>query len=733
MDKNISKVYINREVSWLAFNKRVLEEANSIDNPIFERLRFWGIYNTNLDEFYMVRIGSLLDQTLLKNTIRDSKTNLTPKEQIDMVNNIQQKNGIIRDKVYWGIVDELKSYGVEHVKINTVSSKEEEFLERYFMSQVYPLLSPQIIDNHHPFPFLENKKLYIGVNLTGKGDVFKLGILPIDDFYKSVVFLTNTDEIRFVLVEELIYYFLDKVFKQRKIEDKIIFRITRNADINIDDDFVDMEIDYREVMKELLKERKKLAPVRLEIYSPDVENQPDLISQTNIIKYMMKMFELKENQIFIRTAPLVTKYISLLQGKISNKISNKSQMMFEPLESIYSSSMSKDASVIEEVRKRDLLLHYPFETMQPLIKLIKEASEDKNVISIKVTLYRVATNSKVINALVNAAERGIDVSVVVELRARFDEENNIEWSKTLEEAGCKVVYGIEGFKIHSKLLLITRKVNDKIEYISHIGTGNFNENTAKVYTDMSLLTSNESIGQEASMIFTSLFLGDFVNETEHLLVAPKCLKSRIVQYIDREIAYAKKGEDTEIILKMNSLTDKMLINKLIEASQAGVKIKMIIRGICCLQTGVEGYTENIKVISIVGRFLEHSRVYIFGKGERSKVYISSADFMTRNTEKRVEVAVPIYDYKNKERVLKWIEVMLSDNVKARIQTENGEYNYIDSSDQKINSQIKIGKLITYEEEMRKVIDEDRLKSRGSGWIKTFFKSHMVPRVKKINI
>ncbi len=689
MDKSISKVYINREVSWLAFNQRVLEEANSIDNPIFERLRFWGIYNTNLDEFYMVRIGSLLDQTLLKNTIRDSKTNLTPKEQIDMVNNIQQRNGIIRDKVYWGIVDELKSYGVEHVKINNVSSKEEEFLEKYFMSQVYPLLSPQIIDNHHPFPFLENKKLYIGVNLTGKGDVFKLGILPIDDFYKSVVFLTNTDEIRFVLVEELIYYFLDKVFKQRKIEDKIIFRITRNADINIDDDLVDMEIDYREVMKELLKERKKLAPVRLEIYSPDVENRPDLISQTNIIKYMMKMFELKENQIFIRTAPLVTKYISLLQDKISNKISNKSQMMFEPLESIYSASLSKDASVIEEVRKRDLLLHYPFETMQPLIKLIKEVSEDKNVISIKVTLYRVATNSKVINALVNAAERGIDVSVVVELRARFDEENNIEWSKTLEEAGCKVVYGIEGFKIHSKLLLITRKVNDKIEYISHIGTGNFNENTAKVYTDMSLLTSNKSIGQESSMIFTSLFLGDFVNETEHLLVAPKCLKSRIVQYIDREIAYAKKGEDTEIILKMNSLTDKMLINKLIEASQAGVKIKMIIRGICCLQTGVEGYTENIKVISIVGRFLEHSRVYIFGKGERSKVYISSADFMTRNTEKRVEVAVPIYDYKNKERVLKWIEVMLSDNVKARIQTENGEYNYIDTSNQKINSQIII--------------------------------------------
>jgi len=674
MNEGKYNLYVNRELSWLKFNERVLEEADNMANPVFERLRFSAIYGSNLDEFYMVRMGSLLDQTLLNDKAKESRTGMTPQEQIDSVNVTLQHNKEKRDRVYWDSMMNLSTYDIGHIRMENLTDEERSYLESHFINQVLPLVSPQIIDKHHPFPFLENKKLYIGVHILSKSNKMKLGVVPIDKHFDRMIFIPHPTQRRFVLIEELICYFIDKIFNQTSIVDKIIFRITRNADINVDDDIGDVEIDYREVMQELLKKRRKLAAVRLEVYN---SYNPE------IIKYLCGQLELTQSQVFLRNAPLDMNFIFELESKLPPI----ADLVFEPLKPQQPMAINKLEPMHKQIQKRDIILHYPYESMSGLIRLIEESSVDPEVVSIKITLYRMATDSKIINALVKAAEKGIDVSVVVELRARFDEESNIEWSKHLEEAGCKVIYGIVGFKVHSKLLLITRKSGNKISYITHVGTGNFNEKTAKIYTDIALLTAHKEIGIEASTIFNSLFMGEFVKHTEHLLVAPKCLKNRIIELIDKEIAYANLGETSEIILKINSLTDKVLINKLIEASQAGVKITMLIRGICCVRTGIEGYTHNIKVISIVGRFLEHSRVYVFGTPERAQVFISSADFMTRNTERRVEVAAPIYDEINKAEILEWLHIMLRDNVKAREQNSDGTYSLRNTPEEPLDSQL----------------------------------------------
>lgn len=666
-------LYINRELSWIRFNERVLEEAECATNPIYERLKFCSIYSNNLDEFYMVRVGSLLDQTFLKKVIRDSKTNMTPAEQISAVNHAVHDLLKRKDNAYFQNMQALSQYGLTYATISTLTKDELSYVENYFMSNIIHLLSPQIIDKHHPFPFLENKKLYIGLRLHFKNEE-KFGIIPIESYLEHVIYLSINGTTKFILIEELIYHFANKLFPNKNILDKTIFRTTRNTDIDISDDLSDQEVDYIEIMQELLKKRRKLAAVRLEFQfgvSP------------KLCDYLCSNLHLTSEQIFIQDSPLDLSFIFGLESKLSQNPA----LFYKTLRPQHSPLINKLEPLAKQIQRKDILMHYPYNSMKDFIRLLDEAATDKEVISIKMTLYRMAKGSEVISALIKAAENGIDVSVVVELRARFDERNNIEWSKQLEDAGCKVIYGLEGYKVHSKLLLITRKSGNKINYITHIGTGNFNEKTAKLYTDISLFTANQDIGIEASAIFNCLFTGEFVEHTNHLLVAPKCLKNHIIELIDREIAFAAQNLPSEIILKMNSLTDKLIINKLIEASQAGVKITMIIRGICCLRPGIAGVTDNIKVISIVGRFLEHSRIYVFGSRERADVFISSADFMTRNTEKRVEVATPIYDESNKAQIFEWLDIICHDNVKARVLQSDGSYThqlgssaYIDSQD-----------------------------------------------------
>lgn len=658
--KQNKELYVNRELSWLLFNTRVLEESEDRTIPLFERLKFVSIFTSNLDEFFMVRVGSLYDQCLLKEVVVDSKTGMTAKEQLDKIYAAVKDLLPRKDASYAAVMKELESQGVCQLDMNKISSEEEKYLDGYFRHSVLPLLSPQIIDKTHPFPFLENKKLYVGVRLHTKSGDMKLGIVPADRGVERMVFLKKEEGIRFVLMEDLILHFINQIFDEHKIMEKTIFRITRNADIDVEDNMIDTDLDYRKAMEELLKKRRKLAPVRLEVHSP---------IGSEMEGYLCEKLGLKKAQVFVDRAPLDMSFVFPL----GDRLTQKTQLFDKPLKPQKHPGLRDDLTMTEQIRKKDFLLQYPYQEFKPIVRLLEESAQDPDVLSIKMTLYRVASNSQVVNALIKAAENGKEVSVVVELKARFDEANNIDWSKRMEEAGCNVVYGLDGYKVHSKLMLILRKTKDGVEYISHVGTGNFNEKTAKLYTDLALLTANKDIGVEVSTAFNCLFMGQTVDETQHLLVAPCSFKNKVIQMIDREIAVAKGGDKAEIILKINSLTDKVLINKLVEASKNGVKVSMIVRGICCLRAGIPGETENIRVISIVGRFLEHSRIYVFGCGERRKVYIASADFMTRNTERRVEVAAPIYQKDIEKELLDILSTMFKDNVKARKMQPDGSY------------------------------------------------------------
>ncbi len=671
----MADIYVNRELSWLKFNLRVLEEAEDESVPLFERLRFAAIFASNLDEFFMIRVGSLYDQTLLREVTRDNKSNLTPAEQLKLIFAKTRQFIPRRDQVYHDIMKGLSSKGVTHSPIHKLSGEDKHFLERYFEREILPLISPQIIDKHHPFPFLKNKDIYVGAHLSGKGSFVRFGVIPAGGYFDRVIFLPSQDgTIRFVLAEELICHFAGRIFEKYEIIDKTIFRITRNADISAEEALYDYDMDFRQTMEELMKKRKKLAAVRLEL-SSEVN---DALKQ-----HLCDSFEMSQSQIFVSSSPLDMSFT----GVIESRLQGRSELFFEPLSPQHTIMVSENESMISAVKRQDILLSYPFESIAPFIRLLDEAATDPAVVSIKITLYRVAKDSQIINALIKAAENGKDVLAVVELRARFDEENNIDWSKRLEESGCFVIYGLGEYKVHSKLCLITRKTGNGIEYITQIGTGNYNEKTARLYTDLCLMTAHQEIGIDASMTFNSLSLGNPVEYARHLLVAPLILKQRVVEFIDREIAYARKGEPSGITCKINSLSDKTIIDKLIEASKAGVPVTLILRGICCLRSGIPEFTHNIKVISIVGRFLEHSRIYIFGAGERTSIFISSADFMTRNMQRRVEVAAPIYDPHIKLRILELINTMLCDNVKARVQQDNGEYTRLNTAGERIDSQL----------------------------------------------
>lgn len=654
-----SKCYTNRELSWLKFNERVLEESADSSVPLCERLSFLSIFQSNLDEFFMVRVGSLHDQMLVAPNARENKTNMTAKEQIDKI--LDNVNLILKDKdkIYTDVMNELKTRtGIELVNFQELSKKDAEYMEHYFDTEISPLISPIVVGKQQPFPFLKSKEIYAVALLKTKRSNEKIAIVPChSDICKRLISVPSNEN-KYLLVEEIILHFLPKIFENYKIKSKSLIRMIRNADISEQEAYYDEEIDFRDVMEQLLKKRKKLCPIKLE-FSRTVDQM--------IIQEMCKNLGLKKDQLFYSVAPLDLSFFIQFQDKLKDN----TELFYEKRIPQYSAEVDENKSMIAQIREKDVLLSYPYESMKPFLRLLQEASEDDKVVSIKMTLYRVARYSKIVETLIEAAENGKDVTVLVELRARFDEANNIGWSRRLEEAGCHIIYGLDNLKVHSKLCLITRKEKDKIEYISHVGTGNFNEKTAKFYTDFAYLTSNKDICSEVSKVFQSLSLGEVVLETNHLLVSPKCMQNKIIDKIEKEIQKVKNGKEGYIGIKINSFTDKTIIDKCIEASQQGVKIEMIVRGICCLVSGIEGYTDNIIIKSIVGRYLEHSRIYIFGTKEDCEVYISSADFMTRNTLKRVEVAAPIYDEKIKERVLSMFSFMFKDNVKARIQHNDG--------------------------------------------------------------
>ena len=665
------QVYMNRELSWLKFNERVLEEAENKKVPLCERLTFASIYQSNLDEFFRVRVGSLIDQMLLGGKMRDNKTKMTAKEQIQAVLHQVTKLNRRKDAVYETIMGQLEEQGVRMVDFRKVSKKESEYLERYFLSEIAPVISPTIVGKRQPFPFLKNNEIYAVVVLQTKSGKEKLGIIPCSNTgFKRLVELPTAGT--YMLVEELILHYIPKVFERYNIKAKSLIRVTRNADIDADA-LYDEDLDYRDFMTELIKRRKKLAPVRLEL-TREMDGE--------IVDILCDYLELDSDHVFQVQSPLDLSFVF----EIQDTLRKVPELFYEKRIPQRSAQFKEDESIFPQLKEKDKLLSYPYESMKPFLNFLREAANDKDVISIKMTLYRVAKHSKIVEYLIDAAENGKEVLVLVELKARFDEENNIEWSRRLEDAGCRVIYGLDGYKVHSKLCLVTRKSEGQVEYYTQIGTGNYNEKTARLYTDLSLMTANVEIGVEAAKVFQALSMEETVDNVEHLLVAPRCLQNRILSMIDEEISYAKEGKKAYIGLKMNSLTDKKIIDKLIEASQAGVKIDMVIRGICCLIPGVKGKTENIQVRSIVGRFLEHSRIYIFGTQEREKIYIASADFMTRNTLRRVEVAAPIYDKDLKMQLEEMFITMLSDNQKARQEDSHGNYEIVAVQETPLNSQ-----------------------------------------------
>ena len=668
----MSNVYMNRELSWLKFNERVLEEAENPEVPLCERMTFVSIYQSNLDEFFRVRVGSLQDQMLISTEIRENKTKMTSAEQIRAIIKEVKKLNQRKDKAYEKLMKKIEEYGITLINHASAKSEEKKFLEKYFMKEIMPLSSPTIVGKRQPFPFLKNGEIYAVVVLETRNKKERIGIIPCSNNMLTRMVELPGGKGRYMLIEDLILHYIGKVFKGYKVKGKSLLKVVRNADIDADAAY-DEDLDYREFMEDLMKQRKKLSPVRI-----DLSREMD----ETVVDALCRYLDVTPDRVFRSEAPLDVSFVFQLQDLLRRN----TELFYEKRVPQKSPEFKDGQSILQQITEEDKLLSYPYDSIRPFLKMLTEAAEDDSVISIKMTLYRLAKQSKVIEALCEAAENGKEVVVLVELRARFDEENNIRWSRMLEEAGCQIIYGLEHYKVHSKLCLITRRGENGIQYITQIGTGNYNEKTARLYTDLSLMTANEQIGMDAARVFQALAKGEVVEDMEHLLVAPKCLQSKVIEKIEEQIQKQKNGETAYIGLKMNSLTDKRIIDKLIDASKAGVKIDMIVRGICCLIPGVEGETENIHVISVVGRFLEHSRIYIFGNGEEAQYYIGSADFMTRNTVKRVEVAATVYSERLKKRLQDLFDLMLSDNKKARKEDAKGTYSVVECKGQPINSQ-----------------------------------------------
>lgn len=667
-------VYANRELSWLKFNERVLEEAARKDVPLAERLSFLSIYQSNLDEFFRVRVGTHVDQMHSDQEIRDNKTNMTSAEQIQCIFAAVHRLNTRKDEIFTELMIELEDAGVRVVDFHTIDEEESRHLEGFFDREVAPLLSPIVVDKRQPFPFLRNQEIYAAAVLKKPSKKKeRVGIVACSSSALPRLVQVSERPKTYMLSEELILHFISKIFPNYEIKAKSLLRVSRNADIDADA-LYDEDLDYREFMSGLMKKRRRLAPIRLEM-SRDLDKR--------IVKLLCKHLETEEYAVFKNNTPLDLSYLFMLQ----NTLRGNSALFYPHRSPRQPASIQRQIPVLDQVRESDKLLSYPYESIKPFLVMLHEAANDPKVVSMKMTLYRVAKDSQVVEALCEAAENGKDVLVLVELKARFDEENNIEWSRRLEEAGCTVIYGLNGYKVHSKLCLITRMgESGQPEYYTQIGTGNYNEKTARLYTDYSVLTHDQEIGRNAAQVFQALAMGETLKKSGPLLVAPHCLQNRVLEMIDEQIALAKRGEEAYIGVKINSLTDKKIIDALMAASQAGVKIEMVVRGICCLIPGVPGKTENIRIVSIVGRFLEHSRIYIFGTGKQRKIYIASADFMTRNTLRRVEVAAPIRDEALQEEILSAFDVMLRDNCQAWNLCSDGVYRRNRNDQPKLNAQ-----------------------------------------------
>lgn len=675
-EKKIKKspYMMNRELSWLKFNERVLNEAGNTKVPLAERLTFVSIYQSNLDEFYRVRVGTLMDQMDVSEVVRENKTNMTSEEQVKAIIRATRELEEKKTVIYEQLMGELEPKGIRLINFNKLSAEEGKILEEYFDREIAPYLSANIVSKQQPFPFLKNKDIYAVALLESKGGKTRTAIIPCSNNVFRRLIDIPTRKGTFLLAEELILQFLPKFFKNYSVKEKSLIRVTRNADIDTEMIY-DEDLDYRDAMENLIKERKRMNPVRMEFTGT---------LNKKMMHALCKTIHVEKEHVFRSEVPLDLSFVFAIQSYLKN--TNAGELFYPRRTPRPTPQLNDKESLIPQILEKDVLLSYPFESMKPFINLLYEAAEDESVVSIKMTLYRLANKSQIVDALVEAAENGKEVVVLVELRARFDEENNIEYSRKLEEAGCRVIYGLNGYKVHSKLCLISRKTEQGVSYVTQIGTGNYNEKTSALYTDLSLITGNQEIGKEAAEVFAALLRGETVEETHLLLVAPKCLQNKVLDMIEEEIQHVKNGEEGYIGIKINSLTDKVIISKLVEASQAGVKIEMIVRGICCLIPGVKGYTENITVVSIVGRFLEHSRIYRFGTKERENVYIASADFMTRNTLRRVEVAAPVLDERLKNHLAWMFETMMKDDEKGKCLTEKGIYVDRNLHVQKLNSQ-----------------------------------------------
>lgn len=659
----------NRELSWLRFNQRVLEEARDETVPLMERMKFVAIFTSNLDEFFMIRVGSLYDMAAVDNKKLDTKSGMTPKQQLEAIYQAVAPLYKERDKTYAEIKKQLKPYGVCGLDFKELEQQEKKYVKKYFKEQILPVLSPQIVDPNHPFPHLLNKEIYVAANLK-QGSNMMMGIVPVPQYIPEVLYLPGHD-IRYIRMEKVIMEYLELVFDKYEVSDKNYICVTRNADISPDDEAYADNEDFRFIMKETLHKRRRMAVVRLETASPLGKEME---------KYFCDRFKITPECIFRTKMPMKLGFIFAIADKIPDSM--KRALIDEPFSPQPSASLA-DGSVMEQVKKKDVLLSFPYESMDPFLQLIREAASDPDVMTIKITIYRLAKKARLVEYLCAAAENGKEVTALIELRARFDEQNNIDWSERMEEAGCRVLYGFEDYKVHSKLCLITYRNKNEIRYITQVGTGNYNEKTAKMYTDYSLITSNQEIGEDAAVFFKNMSIGNLDGVYNHLIVSPTSLKQKVLSLMDEEI---RKGDHGRIVMKMNSLTDMDFIRKVSEASQAGVKIDLIVRGICCILPGIQGRTENLSVTSIVGRYLEHPRVFVFGTGDDAKVYIGSADMMTRNTEKRVEVACPIFDPKIRKKLMHDLNVMLADNVKARKMLSDGTYRKKMQGDRPVNAQ-----------------------------------------------
>lgn len=659
----------NRELSWLKFNQRVLEEAKDSSVPLLERMKFVSIFTSNLDEFFMIRVGSLYDMSLTDNSTIDSRSGMNPKEQLDAIFAAVAPLYKERDKTYSEIKKLLNPYGVCGLSIKELEQQEKKYVKKYFKDQILPILSPQIVDANHPFPHLLNKELYVIASLKQNGTSM-IGIVPVPQFVSDILYLPGHD-IRYIRMEKVIMEYLDVVFDKYEVSNKNYICVTRNADVSPDDEALEINDDFRLLMQETLHKRRRMAVVRMETAEP---------LDKELEKYFCDKFKITPAQIYRTKMPMKLDYIFSIMDKVPASL--KRSLIDEPFTPQPSRYLT-DGKVIPQVKKKDILLSYPYESMDPFLRMIKEAAYDLTVLTIRITIYRLAKKARLVEYLCAAAENGKEVTVLIELRARFDEQNNIDWSERLEEAGCRVIYGFEGYKVHSKICLITYRNRNNIEYITQVGTGNYNEKTATMYTDVSLITADKGIGEDAAVFFKNMSIGNLNGSYQHIIVSPTSLKPKVLSLMDEEI---KKGTNGRIIMKMNSVTDVDFIQKVSEASNAGVKVDLIVRGICCILPGVKGYTENLRVTSIVGRYLEHPRIFLFGTGADQKIYIGSADMMTRNTEKRVEVACPVYDETIRKQLTHMLKIMLADNVKARELKSDGKYYMKEKGTSKVNSQ-----------------------------------------------